>query len=401
MIKYKLGELFCGPGGFAEGARKAKGFEHVWANDIDRDACETFQKHHPKCKVIKGDVFKDFIKKEMKNLKKIDGLIFGFPCNDFSMAGKKQGLKGKYGPLYKAACEVLNFFKPTFFVAENVSAIAPIFLEDKKRSTKQKKYYKNDKTEKYLNFVKIVTDLASCSPYGYRVYVDKFKFEEYGIPQTRHRQILVGYRGDIDSRDNIQYEKPTKSERKISSKEALEIGVPDTNQNPKSLKKAKNQELTKHSRDVLKRLMNTKEGQNVWQIEDEFGLPNVKSARMSNIYKKLESNKPSYTVTGSGGGGTHVYHYKENRALTNRERARLQTFDDKYDFLGNKEAVRKQIGMAVPVLAAKKIMMQVRKSLEPRPVKKNIHHDIMVEPKGKELNITIKEKSNNQYEFDY
>ena len=147
--------------------------------------------------------------------------------------------------------------------------------------------------------------------------------------------------------------------------------------------------------------MNTKEGQNVWQLDDEFGLPNVKSARMSNIYKKLESNKPSYTVTGSGGGGTHVYHYKENRALTNRERARLQTFDDKYDFLGNKEAVRKQIGMAVPVLAAKKIMIQVKKSLKPKSVKRNIHHDIMVEPKGKELNITIKEKSNNQYEFDY
>ena len=72
------------------------------------------------------------------------------------------------------------------------------------------------------------------------------------------------------------------------------------------------------------RLENTKEGQNVWQIADEFGLPGVKSARMSQIYKKLESSKPAYTVTGSGGGGTHVYHYRENRALTNRERARLQ-----------------------------------------------------------------------------
>ena len=75
---------------------------------------------------------------------------------------------------------------------------------------------------------------------------------------------------------------------------------------------------------------------------------------MSHIYKKLDRNKPSYTVTGSGGGGTHVYHYEENRALTNRERARLQTFDDSYEFRGKKEEVRKQIGMAVPVLAAKK-----------------------------------------------
>ena len=75
---------------------------------------------------------------------------------------------------------------------------------------------------------------------------------------------------------------------------------------------------------------------------------------MSHIYKRLDSSKPAYTVTGSGGGGTHVYHYKENRALTNRERARLQTFPDKYNFVGGKESVRRQIGMAVPVLGAEK-----------------------------------------------
>ncbi len=53
-------------------------------------------------------------------------------------------------------------------------------------------------------------------------------------------------------------------------------------------------------------------------------------------------------MTGSGGGGTHMYHWEEPRALTNRERARLQTFPDDFVFLGSKESVRKQIGMAVP-----------------------------------------------------
>ena len=394
----KLGELFCGPGGFAEGAKKAKGFEHVWANDIDPNACDTFQKHHPDCDVVRGDVYEEFINKRMKNLKKIDGLIFGFPCNDFSMAGKKQALKGKYGPLYFAACKVMKFFKPKFFVAENVSAImSPLIRNKEKEAVKLADKYKN--TETFLNFKKIITDLASCSPYGYRVYADKFRFEEYGIPQTRHRQILVGYRGDFFDKNNIQYEKPLTCSRLITCKEALEIGVPETKQNSRSLKKAKNQEHTKHSSKVLKRLANTKEGQNVWQISDEFGLPNVKSARMSNIYKKLDSTRPSYTVTGSGGGGTHVYHYKENRALTNRERARLQTFDDSYDFIGSKESVRKQIGMAVPVLVAKKILVQVKKSLNKRKMKKNIHHDIMVESKGKELNISGKISSTNQLEL--
>jgi len=76
----------------------------------------------------------------------------------------------------------------------------------------------------------------------------------------------------------------------------------------------------------------------------------------------LDPNKPSYTVTGSGGGGTHVYHWKENRALTNRERARLQTFPDNFIFEGSKESVRKQIGMAVPVKGAKIIFEAILKT---------------------------------------
>ena len=74
------------------------------------------------------------------------------------------------------------------------------------------------------------------------------------------------------------------------------------------------------------------------------------------------ADKPAYTITGSGGGGTHVYHWNENRALTNRERARLQTFPDEFVFSGSKESARKQIGMAVPPLSAKIIFEAVLKS---------------------------------------
>ena len=373
----KIGELFCGPGGFAEGAKKAGEFTHVWANDLHTDTCRTFKNRHPDCEVIEGDVYKEFIKKEMKNMKKIDGLLFGFPCNDFSIAGKTKGLKGKFGPLYKAACKVLNHFKPNFFVAENVSSIAPPNAKHKD-------------SERFKNFTKIMSDLSRCSEHGYHIYADKLKFEEYGVPQTRHRQILVGYRGDFFKKNNISYKKPNGKLPVISCKTALEEGVPGTNQKGSvdDLKKPLNHQYTKHSSDVKLRLENTKEGQNVWQIADEFGLPGVKSARMSQIYKKLESNKPAYTVTGSGGGGTHVYHYKENRALTNRERARLQTFDDNYKFEGNKESVRRQIGMAVPVVAAKKILIAVKNSLKKQPERIKYHHDIMIEPFGKKLSFT-------------
>jgi DNA (cytosine-5)-methyltransferase 1 len=250
-----------------------------------------------------------------------------------------------------------------------------------------------------------MSDLASASDYGYKVYADRFKFEEYGVPQSRHRMILVGYKGDFFEKNKVNYIKPKKlfesANDFITCKTALEEGVPGTKQSPLSLKKAANQELTKHSKDVLLRLENTKEGQNVWDLEDKFGLPGVTKARMSHIYKKLDSTRPSYTVTGSGGGGTHVYHYKENRALTNRERARLQTFDDSYEFKGSKEEVRKQIGMAVPVLAAKHILKAVYKSLKKNKESVKSHHDWMIDPFGKTLNFTGQAKLNNENQMDF
>jgi site-specific DNA-cytosine methylase len=60
----KIGELFCGPGGFAEGAKKAGGYKHIWANDLHPETCETFKEHHPDCLVVAGDVYKEFIKKK-------------------------------------------------------------------------------------------------------------------------------------------------------------------------------------------------------------------------------------------------------------------------------------------------------------------------------------------------
>ncbi len=88
---------------------------------------------------------------------------------------------------------------------------------------------------------------------------------------------------------------------------------------------------------------------------------------MSQIYKRLHPDKPAYTITGSGGGGTHAYHWEENRALTNRERARIQTFPDSFIFEGSKESVRKQIGMAVPPKGAQVIAEAVLKTFSGIP----------------------------------
>jgi len=128
---------------------------------------------------------------------------------------------------------------------------------------------------------------------------------------------------------------------------------------------AYNNELTQQHPRVVERLKHILPGENAWtaNLPDNLKL-NVKGAKLSQIYKRLDPNKPSYTITGSGGGGTHVYHWKEPRALTNRERARLQTFPDNFKFCGSKEDIRRQIGMAVPPHATKLIFESIIKTLE-------------------------------------
>lgn len=133
--------------------------------------------------------------------------------------------------------------------------------------------------------------------------------------------------------------------------------------NPPIPEDAQNNEMTKHTAKVKEMLSHIPPGENAWYagIPEHLQLK-VKGARLSSIYKRLDPTRPAYTVTGSGGGGTHMYHWEELRALTNRERARLQTFPDDFIFCGNKEAVRRQIGMAVPPQGAQIVFEAILKS---------------------------------------
>ena len=198
---------------------------------------------------------------------------------------------------------------------------------------------------------KILTELRNA---GYTITPHLYKFEEYGIPQARHRIIIVGIRNDID----VTFHVPsTDSYKNIDNSCRKAIEEPPIPQD------ASNNERTRQSDVVVRRLQHILPGQNAFtaDLPEELQL-NIKGAKISQIYKRLDPTKPSYTVTGSGGGGTHIYHWEEPRALTNRERARLQTFPDTYEFKGNKESVRKQIGMAVPCRGAQIIFEAILKS---------------------------------------
>ncbi|WCN39170.1 DNA cytosine methyltransferase [Aneurinibacillus uraniidurans] len=335
---FRKGEFFNGPGGLALGASWAEVIDsmgeefrvvHQWSNDICEYACQTYRNNicsdRPET-VIQGPVQEI----DIESLPPIDAFSFGFPCNDYSNVGEKKGMEGEYGPLYSYGVRVLRHHRPQWFIAENVSGL---------QSANEGKA-----------FLKILSELEGA---GYDIVPHLYKFEEYGVPQTRHRIIIVGIRRDL----NLKFKIPAPTH--LNQYETAERALTE----PPIDAEAPNHEFTRHTKKVIEMLDSIPEGGNAWHeaIPEHLRL-NVKGARMSQIYRRLRADAPAYTVTGSGGGGTHVYHWSESRALTNRERARLQTFPDDFVFEGGKEKVRQQVGMAVPPLGAKVIVEAILKT---------------------------------------
>lgn len=333
---FRLGELYCGPGGLAYGALQAKStdgslsVEHQWASDYDHDTCLTYIRNI--CPDNPNSVYeKDVRDLQINKLGEIDAFAYGFPCNSFSNVGEHQGIaNAKYGQLYWYGIEVLQQYHPLWFIAENVSGIRSAGSND---------------------FQIILNDMRDS---GYVLTPHLYKAEEYGVPQTRHRVIIVGIRKDQPVTFHVP-DPSLYSNVDISSRTALD-SIPET---------ASNNEVRKLSDRVVERLSYIEPGQNVWQAEAAGTLPPelcIKTrTKISQIYRKLDPDKPSYTITASGGGGTFGYHWTD-RELTNRERARIQTFPDEYEFVGKYSSVRRQIGMAVPCKLAEIVTTSILNS---------------------------------------
>lgn len=333
--EFRLGELFSGPGGIACGAHNAKSddgrfsIKHAWASDFDADTCKTYAKNH--CDGDESTVYCEDVRElDINKLSDIDAFAYGFPCNSFSNVGEHQGLDNdKFGMLYWYGIEVLKKFQPKWFLAENVSGMKSAGAGE--------------------HFKQILKDMEDA---GYVLVTNMYKFEQYGVPQTRHRIIIVGIRKDLDEK-GIKFRVPSPEPYKdmdVSARTALS-NIPES---------ATNNEIRKLNAKVKERLSYIKPGENAWTADMPDELRIKTKTKISQIYRKLDPDKPSYTVTAAGGGGTFMYHWSdEQRELTNRERARIQTFPDKYEFVGNYQSVRKQIGMAVPPRGAEIIFRAI------------------------------------------
>jgi DNA (cytosine-5)-methyltransferase 1 len=312
-IHPKVISLFSGCGGLDLGFHQ-QGYETLWANDFNFWAAKTFT-HNFGDVMHCGDI-EDIDPYTDKSIPECDLILGGFPCQDFSMIWKRPGLNGERGNLYKSFLRFIDAKKPKAFVAENVKGLLS--------------------ANKHKAIETIIKDFEDINP-GYLVKVQLYNFAEYGVPQFRERVLIVGVRKDTEF--NFIHPEPIHGLNRlpfITAGMALE-GVQEVPYN--------NEYLNAQPK-TIEMLKLISEGGNFTDIPKDH--PLYVKGMISHVYRRINRNEPAKTIIAAGGGGTWGYHYPEPRPLTNRERARLQSFPDDFFFEGNITEVRRQIGNAVP-----------------------------------------------------
>jgi DNA (cytosine-5)-methyltransferase 1 len=293
--------LFSGAGGLDLGFIKA-GHKIIWANDIFTDAVKTYRENIGS-HIVEGDI--QMI--PSSSIPDCDIVIGGFPCQGFSVANTKRTVEDKRNELYKQMIRIINDKTPLFFLAENVKGILNI--------------------GKGAVIAMIINDFKKI---GYNVKYKVLNAVDFGVPQIRQRVIIIGVRKDIDFEYKYpenQYSENSEGGLKhwVSVKDALQ-NLPD----PDMPNELKNHEYSKYKITVSKYLG----------------------------HRLISPNKPAPTITARGdgrGGVVVIHHYNNQRRMSCRELAVIQSFPLGYNFHGNRSSVYRQIANAVPPLLAEAI----------------------------------------------
>ena len=322
-------DLFCGAGGLSAGFDKA-GFENVFAVEFNPAFAKTYAKNFPTHKLLVEDI-KNISNEKIKELigkTEIDIIIGGPSCQGFSIAGNigRTFLEDERNSLYKEFVRFVNEIKPKTFIMENVAAMAT---------------HLKGKTIK-----EIVNSFEKC---GYCVKWKVLNTVNYEIAQERRRIIVVGIRKDI----NAVFDYPQTSNKIITIKDVID-DLPALKSG--EISNIPNHTAMKHTEQMLEKMSYVKDGGNRNDIPD-YIRPKSGDARK---YIRYDSSKPSVCVTGDM---RKIFHYNQNRALTCRELARIQTFDDDFIFEGSSAQVQQQIGNAVPPKLAYLLAEQIKKTL--------------------------------------
>jgi DNA (cytosine-5)-methyltransferase 1 len=327
MKRYTYVDLFCGAGGLSLGFDQAS-FVNVFSVEYDKDFAKIY-KHNLNHNVIIDDI-KNITETDIKTLiqnKTIDVVIGGPPCQGFSIAGNiaRNFIEDPRNILFKEFVRFVKIIKPKFFLMENVANIA---THNKGKTLKE-----------------IEKEFESLG-YSLKSKVVNTKF--YSIPQERRRFIMVG------SLNSNKFDFPIEEQRILTIKDAID-DLPALNSGEKS--DIPNHEAMKHTSKMLEKMSYIKDGGNRNDMP-EFLRPKSGDPRK---YIRYNSSKPAYCVTGDM---RKIFHYNQNRALTNRELARLQTFPDDFIFIGNSGKIQQAIGNAVPPRLAFLLAEKFREALD-------------------------------------
>ncbi|WP_303817932.1 DNA cytosine methyltransferase [Actinobacillus minor] len=319
-------DLFSGAGGFSLGFDRV-GFCQLLSVEIEPYYCETYRANFPKHHILQRDLTElpdDELLVLLDN-QKVDVVIGGPPCQGFSMAGKigRTFADDPRNHLFKEFVRVVKLTQPRFFVMENV---ARLFTHNSGRT----------RTEIIQHFEGL----------GYQVECKVLNAADFGVPQLRSRIVFIGRK----DKGKILFPEPSHREYKTVGEA---IGhFPPLNSGENSL--IVNHEAMRHSDQMLEKMSFVKNGGNRNDIPESLR-PISGDVRK---YIRYHSEKPSVCVTGDM---RKVFHYEQNRALTVRELAALQSFPDDFVFLGQRIAQQQQVGNAVPPLLAQAIAESVLK----------------------------------------
>ncbi|MBC8296345.1 MAG: DNA (cytosine-5-)-methyltransferase [Pelagibacterales bacterium] len=319
-------EVCAGAGGLSSGFIKA-GFTPILLNDFDKYCCKTLKLNHKNTHVFHGSLV-DINSEKYKN--KTDLLMGGVPCQSFSQAGKRKGIKDDRGKLMLHFIKMVDEINPKVFLIENVKGLLSV-----------------DKGE---TFKFILNEFEKLNKYNISHKV--LNANNYSVPQNRLRLIIVGVRNDIKKTFNF----PKEHTYKPVLKDVL-VNCPES-------------DGAKYKPEKSEVMRQVPQG-GCW-----VNLPqDVQIAYMGGSYtsgggrrgiaKRLDMKKPSLTILCSPQQKqTERCHPIETRPLQLLESSRIQSFPDDYEFYGSIAQQYKQIGNAVPPKMAYAIAEEVYKVLQ-------------------------------------
>lgn len=345
--RYAAVSLFSGCGGMDLGAEQTGRVGVVWAVDSEHWAVETYRRNLGS-HIVEADITEVSVPDVA-----CDILLAGPPCQDYSTLWNHDGLKTARGNLFRQVARFLDELRPAAFVLENVPGLLSANRGIAWTLVRHALRAPSSFTTERLDGPGVRYDLSA----------QVADMADLGVPQHRERLIVVGVRRDLGARPPVI---PTPfAGRPRTVWEALDKHPLDD--------KAPNHERGLDSPDVVERLKLIPPGSNYEVIPD--GHPLAVKGLISHVYRRLDPDRPSYTMIAGGGGGTHGYHHADPRRLSNREKARLQGFPDDFVFehgcgTGVRESrsvyprVRRQVGNAVPPPAANLIVAALAETLK-------------------------------------